>query len=136
MGRDTLYAYADGNDLSQVETQILDSLRVCIYERNWVGSRPRIVNQRHDGDETLGQDDLPDWDLGINLELPDPGAEPPDWFSNVEAVAQVCASTGHPFVIGVATQAGVAEDLFFVDSRKPDLVRLRAVLECGDDPAD
>ena len=44
--------------------------------RSWVAGRASVVNQRHD--ETGTQPgELPDWDLGLNLELPDPGSEFP-----------------------------------------------------------
>ena len=47
-----------------------------------------------------------DWDLGVNLELPDAGREPPGWFSDVEEIAVflrlLSDESGRDFVIGIA----------------------------------
>ena len=78
-------------------------------------------------------DDLPDWDLGLNLTLPDTGDEPDGWFGDVERIAEYLAKLhstfAREFVIGIADNAtGVTEDLFFVESNAPDLGRLRSAI--------
>ena len=98
---------------------------------------PSTVNQRSPDESTLGGNDLPDWDLGLNLSLPDPGQETPGWFSDVHAVAEFLAGLTtefkRQFVIGIAdTQTGTSEDLHYIASVDPELARLKAIIGVGD----
>lgn len=91
-----------------------------------------MVNQKAEGSGSH-PDDLADWDLGINMALPEPGDEPEGWFGDVERVAGYLATLrstfAREFVIGIADNVtGVTEDLFFVDSDAPDLRRLRSAI--------
>ena len=91
------------------------------------------MNQRHPPDESLKAGDLPDWELGLNVELPDSPSEPNGWFNDMEAIARFLAelhrATGRNFVIGICdSSAGTSEDLFTVDSNEPDLVELRSII--------
>ena len=83
MPRQTLYAYVDGADLEVVAAMLEARFTEFVASRQWVASGASVVNQRH-GDETCTQPgDLALWDLGITLQLPDPGAEPPGWFADI-----------------------------------------------------
>ncbi|WP_436296946.1 hypothetical protein [Variovorax sp. LjRoot175] len=132
MQRHTLYAYVDGSDLEDVAAPIEERLLVLAAAPGWVTSRPTVVNQK--ANVSGGRPgDLPDWDLGINLALPDPGAEPDGWFGDVERIAghlaKLHSAFDREFVIGIADNvSGVAEDLFFVESDAPDLDRLRSAI--------
>ena len=133
MARYTLYAYVDGSDLDEVATEIETALEALIASTTWAFARPTIVNQKHERDDSYGPEDLTGWDLGLNLDLPDPGGEPAGWFQDVEQVArlvgQVVARTGRQFVIGIGDGGtGLTEDLFFVEDGEPDLAELRAVV--------
>jgi len=71
------------------------------------------------------------------MNLPDPGDEPPGWFSDVERIAvflgQLHAKTGRDFVIGIGdNEQGYSEDLFSVDRPQPDLVLLRRIIGVKD----
>jgi hypothetical protein len=96
-----------------------------------------VVNRRH-GEETCTQPgDLPLWDLGITLQLPDPGVESPGWFADVEAIAQLVGTLhrecGRDFIIGIAdTETGISDDLFTVSTDSPDMGRLRAIMGVAD----
>jgi hypothetical protein len=132
MQRHTLYAYVDGSDLDDVVAPIEEALVALAAAPGWVASRPTVVNQKR---TVIGgyPDDLPDWELGINLVLPDPGDEPEGWFGDVaritEHLAKLHSALGCEFVIGITDNVtGVAEDLFFVESDAPDLVGLRSVV--------
>lgn len=136
MKRHTLYAYVDGSDLEDVAAPIEEGLLVLAAAPGWVASRPTVVNQKaRVSDGRPG--DLPDWDLGINFALPDPGTEPDGWFGDVERIAEHLAKLhlafDREFVIGIADNVkGVAEDLFSVESGTPDLARLRSAIGvCG-----
>jgi hypothetical protein len=133
----TLYAYVDGADLQDVAELLEARFTEFIGSRRWDAGRASVINQRH-GSETCTQaGDLPLWDLGINLVLPDFSAESPDWFADVEAVArflgELHGECGRSFVIGIAdAETGITEDLFTVSTDSPDLGRLRAIIGVRD----
>ena len=133
MPRHTLYAYVDGADLEAVADTLDARFAEFVACRHWVAGRASVVNQRH-GEETCTQPgDLPLWDLGLNLELPAPGAESPGWFADVEAVAQFLGTLhrecGRDFIIGIADgETGITDDLFNVSTDSPDLGKLRAII--------
>ena len=137
MARHTLYAYVEGNDLEEVASEIEARIDRFIRENRWRYGKPWRVNQRRGGDPTLRPGDLPDWDLGLNLDLPDPPQEPEGWFDDVDRIATFLAdlreATGRDFVMGIGdNQRGFSEDLFYVDSESPDLALLRRTIGVGD----
>jgi hypothetical protein len=136
MSMHTLFAYVDGFDLQDVANEIEASCEDFVADRQWQFGSPRVVNQRLDIDERHTSNDLPEWELGINIDLPDPGCEPPGWFADVEALAgflgTLHARTGRDFVIGIADdQHGYAEDLFTIRNEHPDLQQLRQIIGAG-----
>ncbi|MBN6207502.1 hypothetical protein JYK21_13595 [Ralstonia pickettii] len=135
MSRHTLYAYVDGADLSDVAESIEHQLRLFVDAEQWSGVQPIVINQRAP-ESTAQAGDFPSWDLGLNLALPNRGAEPPDWFQDVETIARFMgrlhALFRRDFVIGVSDNVtGMAEDLYFVESDVPDLSKLRDVVGTG-----
>ena len=137
MPRHILYAYVDGADLADVASALEQRLRVFVERRKWTCSNAWVVNQRSD-DETCSQPgDIPLWDLGLNLELPDPGSEQPGWFADVEAIARFLGRLqgdyGRDFVIGIAdTHSGSREDLFGISATLPDVAKLRSIIGVGE----
>jgi hypothetical protein len=136
MARHTLYAYVEGSDLNEVADEIEMTLEALVAATTWASARPKIVNQKHERDDPYRPEDLPDWELGLNLDLPDPDAEPAGWFQDVEQVArvagQVVARTGRGFIIGIGdNRTGITEDLFDVENAEPDLAQLRAIIGGG-----
>ena len=133
MPKHTLYAYVDGADLKDVAAMLEARFTEFVASRQWVAGGASAVNQWH-GDETCAQPgDLPLWDLGLTLELPDPGTESPGWFADVESVAQFLGTLHHEcgrdFIIGIAnTETGITDDLLTVSTASPDLGRLRAII--------
>jgi hypothetical protein len=82
-------------------------------------------------------DDLPDRDLGLNHELPDPGSESQGWFSDVEYLATrldaLASATEREFVLSLHdNDSELGEDVFWITGQGLDMSRLRAVL--GVDP--
>jgi hypothetical protein len=91
-------------------------------------------------DASLPPGDLADWDLGVNIDLPDPAAEPRGWFADIERIAKFLAdlrtSSGRDFIIGITdNDRKISEDLFTIDSGTPDLAMLRRLIGVGDDPS-
>ena len=137
MPRHTLYAYVDGADLEDVAAMLEARFTEFVAGRQWIAGSASVINQRH-GEETCTRPgDLPLWDLGLTLHLPDAGAESPGLFADVEAVAQFLGTLhrecGRDFIIGIAdTKAGITDDLFTVSTDSPDLGRLRAIIGVAD----
>jgi len=136
--RHTLYAYVVGSDLHAVADLLDQRFADFVSSRAWTCPNAWTVNQRQtDDDPSLRPGDLPGWDLGINVALPDPGEERPGWFGDIQAVAALLGvlheETKRCFVIGIADKTtGVTEDLFDVQSASPDLDRLRQIIGVGD----
>lgn len=129
----TLYAYVDGFDLQDVADEIESLCDEFVADRSWHFRTPTVVNQRLDSDDRHTSNDLPEWELGINMDLPDQGCEPLGWFSDVEAIARFLGTlherTGREFVIGIADlQHGYSEDLFTVNTEYLDLDQLRRMI--------
>ena len=129
----TLYAYVDGYDLGEVAGRVETELRAVLSSGGWRWRAPVLVNRRLERTPDLSPEDLPVWDLGVSLELPEPGSEPPGWFSDVERIAkamgQLHAQTGRDFVFGIwDAKRRFSEDLYFVESANPDLDQLRAII--------
>ena len=83
MARHILYAYVCGSDLTDIADELLAAFGRFVASRTWVCDEPRPVNQRRADDPSLRPGDLPDWDIGLNITLPDPGHETPGWFSDI-----------------------------------------------------
>ena len=132
MGRYTLFAYVDGSDLDGVAADLDARLEQFVAGRSWV-TTPTVVNQRRLGGTSLAKGDLPDWDLGLNIALPDVGEEPAGWFSELEEtikfLTQLHRLTGRDFILGVHdSKSGITEDLFSIDGPTPDLEEFRTIL--------
>jgi hypothetical protein len=132
MPRRTLYAYVDGSDLDDVAAEIETALETRVAAATW-RVVPTTVNQKHERDDSYGPDDLTDWDLGLNLELPDPGEVRAGWFGDVEQIArlvgQIAERTARTFVIGISEDdSGITEDILDVEDSEPDLRALRAII--------
>ena len=71
--------------------------------------------------------------MGLNVALPEVGQEYDGWFGDVEKIAVFLARLREQFqrdfVLGVVIgNTGIAEDLFYVDSAKPNLLELRQII--------
>jgi len=132
MPRHILYAYVDGADLEAVADTLNARFSEFVASRHWVAGRASVVNQRHGMEACTQPGDLPLWVLGLNLELPAPGAESPGWFADVEAVALFLGTLhrecGRAFIIGIADgETGITEALLNVSTNSTDLDRMRAI---------
>lgn len=133
----TLYAYVDGSDLAEIAATVESRWLELVGSGGWRLHPPIVVNQLHARTPELNANDLPGWDLGVNLDLPNPGEEPPGWFADVERIAKfsgvLYAEILRPIVIGVwDAQRRLPEDLFDVDSPDPNIGELKAVLGVAD----
>ena len=135
MTKHILYAYVDGADLDDVAATLEERLNAFVASRQWIAGAVSVVNQRQDDESSAEAGDLPLWDSGLNLELPDQGAEPPGWFTDVKAIVEFLPILhrecgGREFVVGIGdTETGIAEDLYFVSTDPPDLKELRDIID-------
>ncbi|MGK0188386.1 MAG: hypothetical protein ACI9R3_004180 [Verrucomicrobiales bacterium] len=132
MPKHALYAYVEGYDLDSVANPITDRLSGLINDRDWISGEAWVVNQKRGDPANDGG-----WELGMNLELPDPHSEPDGWFADIEEIAIACNELAEThrrsFIIGIADQkTNVADDLFQIDGGAIDIERLRAII--GVDP--
>ncbi|GKS73321.1 hypothetical protein AVME950_00515 [Acidovorax sp. SUPP950] len=132
MPKHMLLAYVDGADLHEIADSLEERLVDLAKEGGWRVTAPVVVNQRG-SEHGLCAGDLPSWDLGLNLSLPDVGREPEGWFLDVERIARLMGRLHgqykRDFIISIADIAtGISEDLFAVESDVPDLALLRKVI--------
>jgi hypothetical protein len=126
MRQHVLYAYAEGNDFAPVAEKLAARFADFIKGRQWVSGDAWPVNQRRQGG-------VGDWELGMNLELPNAHEEPTGWFVDSEEVAvflrELAAEFGLEFTIGIGDKSrGIAEDLFWVNAGPIDIERLQAII--------
>jgi hypothetical protein len=134
MSRHSLFAYVDGSDLDDIANAMEERLRGFVEGRRWVANEAWVVNQRLEYDASCSKpEDIPNWDLGLNLLLPDLGVEPAGWFADVEAIARFLGTLheefGRDFVIGITdNQTGIGEDLYSIDDSSPDAEKLAEII--------
>jgi hypothetical protein len=134
MTPDNLYFYVDGSDLHEVAPLLRQRLSDFLESRTWVSGEAWLVDQVHEGAEGLKPGDLPDWDLGLNLQLRmPPESRPAHWFDDVSAIVTLLhalsVETERSFVVGGSCDdASQVEDFFAVDERPIDLDRMRRQL--------
>jgi hypothetical protein len=121
MAQHSLYAYAIGLELEAIASPLVASVNTFISKRSWICPDVWAVDQQLNSE---------DWNLGLNLLLPDPYSEPPGWFADVEAIVQFCLELRrefrHDFVVGIAdNRTGCGEDIIEVNSDQPDYEYLR-----------
>lgn len=126
MAKLTLFAYAEGADHEKVAETLEARLDALVAGRTWITKDIWVVNQRVPGSP-------PAWDLGINLAVAAKRTRPASWVEDVIAIAttfgELTGETGRKFVIGIHDEkADSTKDLFFVDSTKPDLEKLKSAL--------
>jgi len=60
-----VYAYVDGNDLDEIDEQMTEVF--ANFLPNWSVSSTRLINDKSPRTPDLRDDDLPDWNLGLNF---------------------------------------------------------------------
>jgi hypothetical protein len=128
MRHHVLYAYVEGSDLSGIEDEVLRRFSSFVSGRRWLSGDASVVNQKRDQSARDSG-----WELGMNLELPNPHEEPDGWFADVEAIAifvrDLAEKFGVEFVIGISDRKrGFSEDLFSIDAGPINIEALQAII--------
>ena len=110
-----------GLEFDAIAEQVVERVNGFIESRQWHCHDVWAVNQQCTDE---------DWVFGLNLSLPEPHNEPPEWFSDVEAIVGFCRELRREyhqdFVIGIAdARTGCNEDIIEVDSAQSDIGYLR-----------
>lgn len=116
MTKHTLYAYAIGGELELLALGIETRINEFIESRLWNCPDVWAVFQQNTEKE---------WEIGINLSIPNPDQETSDWYLDVEAIVAFCGQLrndfGQDFIIGIVdNQSGCSEDIIAIDSKKPN----------------
>ena len=125
MAKNSLYAYFIGDDFSSFADRFVERVDQFIASRTWICPDVWAVNQRG-----TASDGVPEWDLGLNLDLPDPYHERADWFADVEEIVVFCiacrAEFHHDFEIGISdNERHYSEDIIEITAEPPKLDYLR-----------
>ena len=105
-----LYIRVDGSDLSACEKTLmieLKDLAVRLHELE-----PKLVNFQHPKTSDMSPQDLPDWDIGLDLNLEAITK------NHAKAIAfnlqQIAVETKRDFVVGLTNEHGITEDIIFI----------------------
>ena len=132
MPKHTLYAYLDGADVEGVAERVLDEAERFLAHRKFRVLSPTLVDQTESTDD-MREGYLPLRDVGLNIVLPDPGSEPPEWISELEGILQflseLAGAVHRPFIIGIGDDlTGLTEDLFSVDGTPVEWSTIRKLI--------
>jgi hypothetical protein len=125
MSKNTLYIYFLGTDFCDFVDIFVKHADQFIQSRTWICPDIWTVNQRR-----TARDGVPEWELGLNLDLPDPHQEPPGWFTDVEEIVIFCIACRtefrHDIEIGISdNERQHCEAIIEITAEPPDLDYLR-----------
>lgn len=119
-----IYIYVDGSDLEEIEQPLSREINDWLYREKIIG---QLVNTQHERTSDLKEDDFPDWDLGINIDievLPTLGKIMSDLY-------KLACLYNRDFVVGYYDSKNrITEDISFFgsESGKPKIEKTMAVL--------
>ena len=121
MAKNTIYAYVIGNDFNYIADRLMEQFDDFIIHRDWICPNICTVNQQWTADDGQAE-----WDLGLNIDLPDPYQEPSGWFNDVKSIASFLTimrkEFKHDFIIGISdNEKGLSEEIMEIDSDNPDI---------------
>lgn len=116
-----VYAYVDGSDLDEVSCQLVEVFTNFLH--TWGISSARLVNDKFPRTADLRDDDLPEWNLGLNFEVE--RLSPKEFDQLISFLSRTAAETQREFVIGGCEPASqFAEDWEFIDTH-PEPLKLQ-----------
>jgi hypothetical protein len=127
--RNVMLAYVDGSDLDGIADQLEARFRDFVSRRAWKAAEVSVVNMRQPRNPEDSPEDLPQWDLGLSLTLPNRGEKDEGWRDDVHATVDLLSvlneEFGRDFVIAVHDRVrGFNEDVAYVASEPPDLEKI------------
>lgn len=122
-----VFAYVDGSDLDEVSSQLGEAF--VNFLKTWGISSVRLVNDKFPRTDDLRDDDLPEWNLGLNFEVE--RLSPTEFDQLISFLSRTAAETQREFVIGgYGPGSQFAEDWGFIGTHlePPKLQFLRDLL--------
>jgi hypothetical protein len=116
-----LYVYVDGSDLLNLEKLLVSEFQNFIAR--WAITNVKLINNRNERTPDLEPEDLPDWNLGLNISAEKIDKEKiEELFQFLVMLAQ---KTDREFAIGYWDEKRkISEDWCFVGKHpKPDSIR-------------
>ena len=116
---DVLYFYIEGSDLEEVESKVIGTFAPF---SNDIGEHVWLVNERFERARDLRPEDLPDWNLGINVKVD--AVQEQELTKIIEASAQLAARIGRSVIVGGgSTLSALAEDWFSIDGNDAEAAK-------------
>lgn len=122
-----VFAYVDGSDLDEVSSQLVEVF--TNFLDTWGVSSARLVNDKFPRTADLRDDDLPEWNLGLNFDAE--RLSPIEFDQLISFLSRTAAETPREFVIGgYRPKSQFAEDWGVIDTHfePPTLQFLRDLL--------
>jgi hypothetical protein len=109
-----IYIYADGSDLWDIVGTIKS--RITEYTRN-DDNRIKLIDDRYDKTADMHEDDLPDWNLGVNYTLGTLTTN--ETFELMQLFQKLSVDTECDFAVGYFdTVTKIDEDIGFIEKNK------------------
>jgi hypothetical protein len=106
-----VFAYVDGSDLDEVSCQLVEAF--SNFLNTWGVSSARLVNDKFPRTAELRDDDLPEWNLGLNFEAEH--LSPTEFDQLISFLSRTAAETQREFVVGgYGPKSQFAEDWGFI----------------------
>lgn len=105
-----LYIRVDGSDLSACEKSLMiefEYLAARLHELE-----PKLVNFQHPKTPEMSPKDLPDWDIGLDLNLE--AITKNHATAIASSLQQIAVETKRDFVVGLTNEFGITEDIIFI----------------------
>lgn len=134
LNKHILLAYVDGCDLHDVAPLLRNRFQEFISRHLWSADEVMFVDQvRHD-DPSLGLEDLPDWELGLNIGLAYLSQNRTGFSADFAAVIaflqHLHQESGRDFVLEVGSrETGFSHNITFVDAKPINVPALEAIVE-------
>ena len=124
-----VFAYVEGSDLDEVSSQLVEAF--TNFLELWGVSSARLVNDKFPLTADLRDDDLPEWNLGLNFEAQ--RISPAEFDQLISFLSRTAADTQREFVIGGCGHTSqFAEDWGFIDTHlEPSKLQLLRDLLVG-----
>jgi hypothetical protein len=105
-----VYIYVDGSDNEASEMLLVPAFTQLA--ESWSALGAFTVNQRHERTPDMRDDDLPGWEIGINISSEKFG--PTQALELISFIKILAKRTDREFVVGVASSSGIGEDIVFL----------------------
>jgi hypothetical protein len=105
-----LYIRVDGSDLAECEEILMAEFNSLAVSLSIL--EPELVNAQHPKTLDMSAQDLPDWEIGLNLNLEKITKN--HAIELASSLQQIAVKTKREFVVGLTNDLGISEDIVFI----------------------